>query len=139
MKSSWRSPDGGSSVARNTEIESCGAVFCARWGTGSTSIRSFHTVSRETVRKGVRAMLRAWIWTLFRDQNGPNGALWVPSRAQFRVPPGLFGQFQDEVRRMHLPRTRVNKDKRMRLRYILTTQLLPKDLQRQELAGCILL
>src|SRR5215207_60446 len=94
MKSSWRSPDGGSSVARNTEIESCGAVFCARWGTGSTSIRSFHTVSRETVRKGVRAMLRAWIWPLFRDQNGPNGALWVPSKAQFRVPPGLFGQFR---------------------------------------------
>src|SRR5215204_1954380 len=47
----------------------------------------------ETVRKGVRAMLRAWIWPLFRDQNGPNGALWVPSKAQFRVPPGLFGQF----------------------------------------------
>src|SRR5215213_9929717 len=45
MKSSWRSPDGGSSVARNTKIESCGAVFCARWGTGSTPIRSFHTVS----------------------------------------------------------------------------------------------
>jgi len=84
-------------------------------------------------------MLRAWIWPLFRDQNGPNGALWVRSKAQFRVPPGLFGQFQDEVRRMHLPRTLVNKDKRMRLRYILSTQLLPKDLQRQELAGCILL
>src|SRR5215218_8249791 len=45
MKSSWRSPDGGSSGARNTKIESCGAVFCARWGTGSTPIRSFHTVS----------------------------------------------------------------------------------------------
>src|SRR5215208_2733192 len=45
MKSSWRSPDGGSSVARNTEIQSCGAVFCAWWGTGSTYIRSFHTVS----------------------------------------------------------------------------------------------
>src|SRR5215212_1491591 len=45
MKSSWRSPDGGSSVARNTKIEPCGAVFCAWWGTGSTPIRSFHTVS----------------------------------------------------------------------------------------------
>src|SRR5215211_8490696 len=50
MKSSWRSPDGGSSVARNTKIEPCGAVFCAWWGTGSTPIRSFHTVS-----------LRGWV------------------------------------------------------------------------------
>src|SRR5215213_4178999 len=48
MKSSWRSPDGGSSVARNTKIEPCGAVFCAWWGTGSTPIRSFHTVSLGT-------------------------------------------------------------------------------------------
>src|SRR5829696_9300171 len=45
MKSSWRSPDGGSSVARNTEIKPCGAVFCAWWATDSTPIRSFHTVS----------------------------------------------------------------------------------------------
>src|SRR5215204_6349956 len=52
MKSSWRSPDGGSSVARNTKIESCGAVFCAWWGTGSTPIRSFHTVS---LRASVKA------------------------------------------------------------------------------------
>src|SRR5215207_7259114 len=47
MKSSWRSPDGGSSVARNTEIELCGAVLCTWWTTGSTPIRSFHTVSEE--------------------------------------------------------------------------------------------
>src|SRR5215211_7941676 len=52
MKSSWRSPDGGSSVARNTKIEPCGAVFCAWWGTGSTPIRSFHTVS---LRASVKA------------------------------------------------------------------------------------
>src|SRR5215203_3382527 len=51
MKSSWRSPDGGSSVARNTEIQSCGAVFCAWWGTGSTHIRSFHTVSLRLYEK----------------------------------------------------------------------------------------
>src|SRR5215207_10068458 len=51
MKSSWRSPDGGSSVARNTKIEPSEAVFCAWWGTGSTPIRSFHIVSRETVLK----------------------------------------------------------------------------------------
>jgi hypothetical protein len=43
------------------------------------------------------------------------------------------------LHRINLPCTKVNKDKRMRLRYILSTQLLPKDLQRQELAGCILL
>src|SRR5215210_6144264 len=45
MKRSWRSPDGWSSVARNVEIEPCGAVFCAWWGSGSTPIRTFHTVS----------------------------------------------------------------------------------------------
>src|SRR5215207_2359288 len=48
MKSRWRSPDGGSYVARNTKIESCGAVLCAWWGTGSTPMRSFHTVSPRT-------------------------------------------------------------------------------------------
>ena len=31
MKSSWRSLDGGSSVAPNTKIESSVAVFCAWW------------------------------------------------------------------------------------------------------------
>jgi hypothetical protein len=45
MKSSWRSPNGGSSVAPNTKIEPSEAVFCPWWGTGSTPIRSFHTVS----------------------------------------------------------------------------------------------
>jgi hypothetical protein len=45
MKSSWRSPDGGSSVARNTKIEPSEVAFCAWWGTGSMPIRSFHTVS----------------------------------------------------------------------------------------------
>jgi hypothetical protein len=51
----------------------------------------------------------------------------------------LFRQFQDEVRKIQLPRTLVNKDKRMRLRYILSTRLLPLNVLRQELAGCILL
>jgi hypothetical protein len=45
MKSSRRSPDGGSSVAPNTKIEPSEAVLCAWWGTASTPIRSFHTVS----------------------------------------------------------------------------------------------
>src|SRR5215217_6372975 len=45
MKSSWRSPDGGSSVAPNTKIEPSEAVLCAWWGTRSTPFRSFHTVS----------------------------------------------------------------------------------------------
>jgi hypothetical protein len=43
------------------------------------------------------------------------------------------------LHRINLLRTQVNKDKRKRLRFILSTQLLPKDIQRQELAGCILL
>jgi hypothetical protein len=36
MKSSWRSPDGGSSVAPKTKIEPSEAVFCAWWATDST-------------------------------------------------------------------------------------------------------
>src|SRR5215216_5271082 len=47
MKSSWRSPDGGSSVTPNTKIEPSEAAFCAWWSTASTPIRSFHTVSEE--------------------------------------------------------------------------------------------
>jgi hypothetical protein len=42
-------------------------------------------------------MLHAWIWPLFRDQNGPNGAFWVPSKAKIRVPPGLFRQSQKYI------------------------------------------
>src|SRR5215212_8171245 len=41
MKSSWRSPGGGSSVARNTKIEHSESAFCALWGTSSTPIRGF--------------------------------------------------------------------------------------------------
>jgi hypothetical protein len=53
MKSSWRSPAGGSSVAPNTKIEPSEAVFCAWWGAGLTPIRRFHTVSlRASVNKG---------------------------------------------------------------------------------------
>src|SRR5215213_4316601 len=53
MKSSWRSPDGGSSVTPNTKIEPSEAVFCAWWSTASTPIRSFHTVSTgSSVNKG---------------------------------------------------------------------------------------
>jgi hypothetical protein len=59
---------------------------------------------------------------------------------QIFTPPLLLYRFsQLQVQRIHLPRTRVNKDKRKRLRYILSTQLLPLDVLRQELAGCILL
>jgi hypothetical protein len=43
------------------------------------------------------------------------------------------------LHRINLPCTKVNKDKRMRLRYILSIQLLPLNVLRQELAGCILL
>jgi hypothetical protein len=48
------------------------------------------------------------------------------------------GDCYAELRRIHLLRRWVNKDKRKRLPYILSTQLLPKDILRQELAGCIL-
>src|SRR5215213_9244367 len=51
MKSSWRSPDGGSSVTPNTKIEPSEAVFCAWWSTASTPIRSFHTVSPRLYEK----------------------------------------------------------------------------------------
>src|SRR5215217_5855097 len=58
MKSSWRSPDGGSSVTQNPKIEPCEAVFSARWGIGSRPIRSFHTVSPRTrVNKGKKKQL----------------------------------------------------------------------------------
>jgi hypothetical protein len=43
------------------------------------------------------------------------------------------------LRRIPLLRPWVNKDKRKRLRYILSSKLLPLDVLRQELAGCILL
>src|SRR5215218_3533770 len=73
MKSSWRSPDGGSSVARNTKIEPSEAVFCAWWGTASTPIRTFHTVSEvdfyEVRRHGVlrSSALQARRWQSSRD------------------------------------------------------------------------
>src|ERR671920_83182 len=65
MKSSWSSPEGGSSVAPHTEIEPCGAVFCAWYSTGSTPIRSFHTVSEgsfcEVRHDGVlRSSVQSW-------------------------------------------------------------------------------
>ena len=47
----------------------------------------------ETVRKGVRATLRALIWSVYRGQNRPNSASSVPCEATFHVPSGLFGQF----------------------------------------------
>jgi hypothetical protein len=47
----------------------------------------------------------------------------------------LFRQFQDEVRKIQLPGTLVNKDKRKRLRYIPSTQLLPKDIQKAGACG----
>jgi hypothetical protein len=58
MKSSCRSPDGGSSVARNTKIEPSEAAFCAWWGTGSMPIRSFQTVSEAEFSEVRRSNLR---------------------------------------------------------------------------------
>jgi hypothetical protein len=53
----------------------------------------------ETVRKGVRVTLRACIWPLYRVQNEPDRSVLVPCGPAFRVPPGVFGQFQETVRK----------------------------------------
>jgi hypothetical protein len=54
-------------------------------------------------------MLRTWIWPVYRGRNGPNSAASVPWEATFDAPSELFRQFQDELLRMILLRTRVNK------------------------------
>jgi hypothetical protein len=50
-----------------------------------------------------------------------SGASWRTRRRLLAAP------LDKEEPRTSLPRTRVNKGKRKRLRYILSTQLLPKD------------
>jgi len=85
----------------------------------------------------VLALLPIVVWLLLGSSHLAIHVIQVSSVAQPRANFALTEFY--EVRRMHLPRTLVNKDNRKRLRYILSTQLLPKDLQRQELAGCILL
>jgi hypothetical protein len=71
--------------------------------------RNFRERRQETVRKGVRVTLRACSWPVYRGRNGPDRLVWVPCGPAFRVPPGLFGQFQCEFRRIPLPRNRMNK------------------------------
>src|SRR5215217_2438718 len=85
MKSSWRSPDGGSSVTQNPKIEPCEAVFSARWGIGSRPIRSFHTVSPGTrVHSPSTGALNFCQWhhlgcardkTLLTEKGGRDGTL----------------------------------------------------------------
>ncbi len=48
---------------------------------------------RETVRKGVRATLRAWIWLVHGGQNGPKRLFRWPLRLRRRPLRDLFGQF----------------------------------------------
>src|SRR5829696_1681999 len=57
----------------------------------------FKTVSRETVRKGVRATLRAWIWQVYGGQTGPKSTFSVARKATLQAPPRLFGQFLQGV------------------------------------------
>ncbi len=54
----------------------------------------FTQVPGETVRKGVRATLRAWIWSLYGTLNGPKSTVLVVRKATVQAPPKLFGQFR---------------------------------------------
>src|SRR5215212_717134 len=53
---------------------------------------------QETVRKEVRATLRAWIWLAYRGQSRLNSTASVACKATLQARPRLFGQFQGEVR-----------------------------------------
>ena len=48
----------------------------------------------ETVRKGVRATLRACIWPVYGGWNGPKSPSLAARRATLQAPPKLFGQFR---------------------------------------------
>src|SRR5829696_392732 len=58
---------------------------------------------RETVRKGVRATLRAWIWQVYGGQTGPKSTVSVARKATLQAPPRLFGQFH----KVCFPETRI--------------------------------
>src|SRR5215203_4390489 len=63
---------------------------------------------RETVRKGVRATLRAWIWQVYGGQTGPKSTVSVARKATLQAPPRLFGQFLRLVfSETRLPNTRL--------------------------------
>jgi hypothetical protein len=61
--------------------------------------RGYVELRNGTVRKGVWATPRAWIWPVYRGQNRPNRTVSVLCAAPFRVPAGLFGRFRDAVLR----------------------------------------
>jgi hypothetical protein len=63
----------------------------------------------ETVRKGVRGRLRRRIRTTSGGPNGPKTGFTAVHGAAPRALVGLFGQFQGEVLRIHLPGTWVNR------------------------------
>src|SRR5215213_7247934 len=52
----------------------------------------FTLVPGETVRKGVRTTLLAWIWEAQGDQNGSKSTVSVLRKATSQAPPTLFGQ-----------------------------------------------
>src|ERR687889_2654385 len=52
----------------------------------------FTGVRGETVRKGVRTTLLAWIWEAQGDQNGSKSTVSVLRKATPQAPPTLFGQ-----------------------------------------------
>jgi len=70
-----------------------------RIGHRTGAMRTSGNSSSETVRKGVRATLRAWIWLLYGAGKGPLGALW-----------GYAGVPSDPFRTVSLG-TRVHRDK----------------------------
>jgi len=61
------------------------------------SMRSSQNSTSETVRKGVRATLRALIWEVKGGQNGPKSTASVVRKATAQGPPTLFGQSLHEV------------------------------------------
>jgi hypothetical protein len=62
-------------------------------------IWNFQTVSRETVRKGVRVTFRSWIWPVHGGQNEPKSTVSVARKATLQAPPRLFGQSQKRCSR----------------------------------------
>src|SRR5215207_3441548 len=63
----------------------------------------------ETVRKGVRATPRSWIWLVYEGRNGPKIPSVATRRATLQARPRLFGQFQGEVRKTRNVRSLENR------------------------------
>src|SRR5215212_6655299 len=122
MKSSWRSPDGGSSVAPNTKIEPSESAFCAWWGAASTPIRSFHTVSEKLSGKS-----SADVTLTYAPHHGEQEIRHGPVRQRM----GLHQALSSCAHRARTPQdTRFTGDPRRRLLRAqdrLPMEALPKD------------